>query len=654
VRFSIRPFSRLLLVLCVLVQSGLGLAGSNSVRAQEETIDAPPQVNLEIILDSSGSMANLTDTGETRMDAAKRVLAEVINSIPQRPGQINVGFRLYGHRGDNTDATKDVSCKASDLLVPVSGVDQPALIGAVNSAQPTGWTPISRSLSRAGKDFPEAGADVANTVLLVTDGVETCDGDPVKVAGDLHKKASVQMTTHVVGFGTTPDEQNVLQGIADAGGGKLFGASNAQQLRSALFDVLTQLKIVVGVGYVGGNAFGVLPQGDPGKISVVASAYQDLTSTLSFTLRNNTGSDVAGLKVTVTIRDSAGNLVAAGDATQVSPFFVRAGGIGFGGIWLGTNTVIPDDAQYEWKITEPDRDDLQYENNSDLSIVEASLFENRIAGTVRNDFDEEVAAPFFFTGACYNEDGSMVGTVLGTLDIPSLAPGEEQTFQVELSTITYSDEACPAFFVAGDGRGPIQIPEIAPDTGQTSVATATEEAAQEDESRAGDFHLEGVTAAALRNFDAGESVLTGLLSVGTAVFVFDSEEAATSALDQVLQQSFDVKQMDRSTANEVSAPKVGDDRIALTYTFTNSGFSFPIAVMVIRDGVNVYYFQALCRDANPMEALAEIVEAVFSPDREPGDGEGAFALLPTLDEVPYGLSIELEKVPADWGPIPSA
>ncbi len=58
-----------------------------------------PQVNIEFILDASGSMANLTDTGETRMDAAKRVLHDVVASIPDQSESINVGFRIYGHIG---------------------------------------------------------------------------------------------------------------------------------------------------------------------------------------------------------------------------------------------------------------------------------------------------------------------------------------------------------------------------------------------------------------------------------------------------------------------------------------------------------------------------------------------------------------------------
>ena len=66
-------------------------------------------INVELILDSSGSMEGLIG-GETRMQIAKRVLKRVVSAIPVREG-VNVGFRIYGHRGDNTAAGRPESCR---------------------------------------------------------------------------------------------------------------------------------------------------------------------------------------------------------------------------------------------------------------------------------------------------------------------------------------------------------------------------------------------------------------------------------------------------------------------------------------------------------------------------------------------------------------
>ncbi|MDP9364304.1 MAG: VWA domain-containing protein [Chloroflexota bacterium] len=208
----------------------------------EEATEEPEEergraVNVELILDVSGSMAQATDTGDTRMEAAKQVLRDVVDGIPDREG-INVGFRVYGHEGDNTAAGQDVSCESSDLVVPLDGVDKDALEEEIDVLQPTGWTPIALSLERAGEDFEDIGVIAANFVVLVTDGLETCGGDPCEVAGDLHD-GGLAVTTSVVGFGLTPDEQATIACIAEEGGGDVLGAANAAELSAALFEVLS-------------------------------------------------------------------------------------------------------------------------------------------------------------------------------------------------------------------------------------------------------------------------------------------------------------------------------------------------------------------------------------------------------------------------------
>lgn len=194
-------------------------------------------VNLEIILDVSGSMAQTIGTGETRMEAAKRVLQDVIAGIPDREG-INVGLRIYGHLGNNTPEGAAVSCQSSELLVPLDGVAKEALEQQTALLQPTGWTPIALSLQQAEVDFSNAEADAFNYVVLVTDGLETCGGDPCQVAGAIHT-GEQSVTTSVVGFALTPDEQAIISCIAEQGAGDVLGAADADELSAALFTVLS-------------------------------------------------------------------------------------------------------------------------------------------------------------------------------------------------------------------------------------------------------------------------------------------------------------------------------------------------------------------------------------------------------------------------------
>lgn len=206
-------------------------APADSEGALEQT------VAVELILDVSGSMAQATDTGDTRMEAAKQVMRDVIEGIPDREG-ISVGFRVYGHKGDNSLEGKDESCRSSDLVVPLQGVAKDRLRREVDTLEPTGWTPIARSLEQADQDFGDTGKDAANFVILITDGLETCGGDPCEVAGDLFD-GDQAVTTSVVGFGLTPDEQATIACIAEQGGGDVLGAANAAELSDAVFEVLS-------------------------------------------------------------------------------------------------------------------------------------------------------------------------------------------------------------------------------------------------------------------------------------------------------------------------------------------------------------------------------------------------------------------------------
>ena len=200
-------------------------------------------VNLELIVDSSGSMAAPTDTGIAKMDSAKEVLTQVVSQIPA-VDNVNVGFRVYGDQGDNSDAGRAESCQSSELVVPLDGVDSQALSDQVDALQPVGWTPLGYSLKEAAKDFDHPASDrVTNVIIMVTDGLETCDGDPVATAKAINR-GDKGIVTNVIGFGTTPDEQDTLKGIADAGQGDLFGSNNAGQLMSSLFQVLEDLNVV--------------------------------------------------------------------------------------------------------------------------------------------------------------------------------------------------------------------------------------------------------------------------------------------------------------------------------------------------------------------------------------------------------------------------
>jgi|GEM_PF-1343524 len=200
-------------------------------------------VNVELILDSSGSMGESLEGGQTRIAAAKQVLSNVIDALPDQEG-INVGFRVYGHLGNNTESGKAESCRSTELVVPIEGVDKDALRAQVNTYAPVGWTPLALSLRESAKDFQTPAADEANFAVLVTDGLETCGGDPCSATRAL-KQGSAAVTTHVIGFALAEEEQQNLQCIVDESGGLLLGAGNADELSAALFQILEEVQVVL-------------------------------------------------------------------------------------------------------------------------------------------------------------------------------------------------------------------------------------------------------------------------------------------------------------------------------------------------------------------------------------------------------------------------
>jgi len=233
-------------MLVTLFGANLLIQGPQTALAQAEPAT---QVNVELVLDSSGSMVAETDNGESRIDAAKRVLNQVIDAIPvDRPG-LNVGFRVFGHQGNNTEAGKAESCQSSDLTVPVDGVDPDALREQVANYEPVGWTPIGLSLERAAADFPAASDTVTNAIILVTDGLETCDSDPCAIATAL-KQSDAGVTVYVVGLGLDEEELRITGCIAENTGGQIVGAQNADELSVALFGFLEELQVVVTTGFL--------------------------------------------------------------------------------------------------------------------------------------------------------------------------------------------------------------------------------------------------------------------------------------------------------------------------------------------------------------------------------------------------------------------
>jgi Ca-activated chloride channel family protein len=174
-----------------------------------------------LILDASGSMWGQVD-GQTKISAARQAVDAIL--ARWKPDD-RLGLMAYGHR------TKG-DCKDIEMMVPVSRFDPARIRAAVAGLNPKGKTPIADSLRAAAEALKAT--ETKATVVLVSDGIETCAPDPCAVAAEL-KKAGVGFTAHVVGFDVTdPAAKDQLQCIARATGGVYLDARNAATLATAL------------------------------------------------------------------------------------------------------------------------------------------------------------------------------------------------------------------------------------------------------------------------------------------------------------------------------------------------------------------------------------------------------------------------------------
>ena len=159
--------------------------------------------------------------GKAKIEIAREVVADLVRDLPE---DTELGLMAYGHR-------RKGDCADIELLIPVGKVNKSDFISTVEDIMPKGMTPITASLELAaeGMSYTEQKA----TVILVSDGLETCDADPCAAAKKL-EELGVDFTAHVIAFDLKPEETEKLECIAKSTGGQFFPASDADSLKDAL------------------------------------------------------------------------------------------------------------------------------------------------------------------------------------------------------------------------------------------------------------------------------------------------------------------------------------------------------------------------------------------------------------------------------------
>jgi len=245
-------------------------------KASDPPLPAAVLPAFELIFDSSESMSDRIQ-GQTKIDIARKVVGDLAEALP---ANAQVGLRLYGHWGSLIARKTNPKAKPipwedarlntdSDLVVPIGPMNAKQRVDMkrwINWTQPRGKTPMVYSLLQARNDF-SGDWKGPRTLILVSDGVETCGGKLEDLA-KAFQGSEIEAVIHVVGFdiaGTDAEKQ--LREIAAIGGGDYYAAKDAKDLSAALkkvsaagvFAVYDDSGVLAGKGNINGDAIQLLP-----------------------------------------------------------------------------------------------------------------------------------------------------------------------------------------------------------------------------------------------------------------------------------------------------------------------------------------------------------------------------------------------------------
>jgi Ca-activated chloride channel family protein len=226
-----------------LLQTG---TASSLIQSGIEKLAGP--VNILFVLDCSYSMKDKM-TGEQKMESAKQVLQMAMSRIPS---DVNVGLRVFGEGGSRRAAfIPEIDCRQSALLVPLGTNNRRTIIEKVRNINPYGMTPLEYALRQAAEDDFE-GVKGTKTLILISDGADTCGGNPCLFISHL-PMIGIKVKVDIVGLALHGDRaaQNQLKCVAETSGGKYYDADTAAKLIESVSQSVNQA--------ISGR---VLPKGD--------------------------------------------------------------------------------------------------------------------------------------------------------------------------------------------------------------------------------------------------------------------------------------------------------------------------------------------------------------------------------------------------------
>lgn len=204
--------------------------GANSILAQLPTKppeQKPPLSRILFIFDASQSM-NGTWEKSKKIDIARNVLISMLDSL-EKLDNIEVALRVYGHQ----KPVPPQDCSDSKLEVPFAKGNASRIRQKLRFIEPKGTTPIANSLSLSSKDFSPQ-ENCRNIIILITDGIEACDGDPCAVSQELQKQG-ITLKPFIIGIGIDENFKKSFDCI-----GQYYNAAKEDKFKEVLNVVISQ------------------------------------------------------------------------------------------------------------------------------------------------------------------------------------------------------------------------------------------------------------------------------------------------------------------------------------------------------------------------------------------------------------------------------
>lgn len=237
---------------------------ANQVLSQTPQQKLPEKTRILFLLDGSGSMlAKWENT--YRITVAKKLLSDFVDSLRVDPN-LELALRIYGHQYDR----RLRRCDDTKLEAPFSDNNHDRIISVLKNLGPKGTTPIAYALEQAAKDFP-SDEEVRNIIIIITDGIESCDGDPCAVSLALQRK-NIFLKPFIIGIGMDKKFEEQFGCM-----GSFYDAANIAAFRMALNDALFQSleETTVSVELLGID-------GQPNETNVNVSFINHFTQTSAF------------------------------------------------------------------------------------------------------------------------------------------------------------------------------------------------------------------------------------------------------------------------------------------------------------------------------------------------------------------------------------